>query len=194
MATKIKPTTPTTPTASTTPARAARFTPALTGWDYPQVLIDRFAATLFPPVMATVDMPQFTRMLLGSYSLAFDGKERVIDALPTLSQFQCDELQKVWADEAKEFHCLTKTEWHIVSALGAKAWTEACLLATERGAGYTAAEEKQALTAMLQAKYNTPGKRVWLQKAVAENHPLNDSVYGAALLPNDAVLELPHDF
>lgn len=189
--TKTKPTTPIAP--ATPPARPTRFTPLLTGFDYPEPLIARFAATLFPPFMATVDMQQFTRMLLGSCSLSMDEKNRIIDALPTLSQYQCDALQEVWADEAKEFQRLVKTEWHIVSALGAKAWTEACLLATERGAGYNAAEEKQALTAMLQAKYNTPPKRAWLQKAVAENHPLNESVYGAAL-PHAAVLELPNDF
>lgn len=186
-------TTKTKPIIPTTPARPARFTPLLTGFDYPQTLIDRFTATLCPPILATVDMPQFTRMLLSTLSLSLDEKNRIIDALPTLSQYQCDALQEVWEGETKEFGRIVKTEWHIISALCAKAWTEACLLATERGAGYSPAEEKLALTAMLQAKYNTPPKRAWLEKAVAENHPLNESVYGAAL-PRDAALELPHDF
>lgn len=192
MPTKLKPklklkTKTKTKTKQTMLARPARFTPLLTGFDYPQGLIDKVITTMCPPVLATIDMPQFTRMLLGSYSLSLGEKNHIIDVLPTLSQFQCDALQDVWVGETKEFQVQVNTEWHIISALGAKAWTEATLLAKERGAGYNAAEEKQALRAMLEAKYNTPPKRAWLEKAVAENHPLNDSVYGAAL-------ELPHDF
>ena len=162
MPTKLKPKLKLkTKTKPTMLARPARFTPLLTGFDYPQGLIDKVITTMCPPVLATIDMPQFTRMLLGSYSLSLGEKNHIIDVLPTLSQWQCDALKDVWVGETKEFHLQVNTEWHI--------------------------------RAMLEAKYNTPPKRAWLEKAVAENHPLNDSVYGAAL-PRDAVLELPHDF
>ena len=51
-------------------------------------------------------------------------KKRVIDAIPTLSQFQIDELVKVFEDERIEFRKLMPTEGEIIKGLVVKAQNE----------------------------------------------------------------------
>ena len=57
------------------------FTPLITGADYPQSLIDALVAVVVPPQMATVDMPQFLRLLAGSICLPVQQKVQVIKAV-----------------------------------------------------------------------------------------------------------------
>ena len=52
----------------------------------------------------------FIDLLEHSLSLSTFEKKRVIDAIPTLSQFQIDELIKVFEDERVEFRKLMPTE------------------------------------------------------------------------------------
>ena len=52
----------------------------------------------------------FIELLEHSLSLNVYEKKRVIDAIPTLSQFQIDELIKVFEDEREEFKKLMWTE------------------------------------------------------------------------------------
>jgi hypothetical protein len=49
------------------------------------------------------DAANFLELLEHSLSLNVYEKKRVIDAVPTLSQFQIDELIKVFEDEREEF-------------------------------------------------------------------------------------------
>ncbi|MBS4096280.1 MAG: SUMF1/EgtB/PvdO family nonheme iron enzyme [Sulfuricella sp.] len=52
----------------------------------------------------------FLQLLFASLSLSVSEKKRVIDAIPTLSQFQIDELTKVFSDELAEFNALWEKE------------------------------------------------------------------------------------
>lgn len=50
-----------------------------------------------------VDEGEFLDLLKNSLSLNVSEKKRVIDAVPTLSQFQFDELKKVFLEEREKF-------------------------------------------------------------------------------------------
>lgn len=56
----------------------------------------------------TVDTPDFLDLLKHSLSLNTMEKKRVIDAAPTLSQFQFDELTKVFVEERGKFRELAQ--------------------------------------------------------------------------------------
>lgn len=56
------------------------------------------------------DHVKFIDLLEHSLSLSTFEKKRVIDAIPILSQFQIDELTKVFEDERNEFKKLLATE------------------------------------------------------------------------------------
>lgn len=51
----------------------------------------------------TFDCDKFLTLLRGSISLTRDEKWRIIQAIPKLSQFQIDELQKILEDEKRKF-------------------------------------------------------------------------------------------
>jgi hypothetical protein len=55
-----------------------------------------------------VDVELFSDLLKHSLSLNTMEKKRVIDAVPTLSQFQFDELSKVFTEEREKFRELAK--------------------------------------------------------------------------------------
>lgn len=66
----------------------------------------------------------FIDLLEHSLSLSVFEKKRVIDNIPLLSQFQIDELIKVFEDERVEFRKLVSTEWEIIKWLVIKAQNE----------------------------------------------------------------------
>ncbi len=72
----------------------------------------------------TFDEKVFLDLLEHSLSLSTFEKKRVIDAIPTLSQFQIDELIKVFEDERVEFRKLMTTEGEIIKGLVIKAQNE----------------------------------------------------------------------
>jgi hypothetical protein len=74
--------------------------------------------------LTTFDESAFMDLLEHSLSLTTFEKKRVIDALPTLSQFQIDELVKVFEDERVEFRKLMPTEGEIIKNLVIKAQNE----------------------------------------------------------------------
>lgn len=74
--------------------------------------------------LTTFDETSFLGLLEHSLSLSTFEKKRVIDAIPTLSQFQIDELVKVFEDERVEFRKLMPTEWEIIKWLVVKAQNE----------------------------------------------------------------------
>lgn len=57
---------------------------------------------LHSPIVV-VDENEFLDLLKNSLSLNVNEKKRVIDAVPTLSQFQFDELKKVFVEERTKF-------------------------------------------------------------------------------------------
>jgi hypothetical protein len=74
--------------------------------------------------LTTFDESVFMDLLEHSLSLSTFEKKRVIDAIPTLSQFQIDELVKVFEDERVEFRKLMPTEGEIIKGLVVKAQNE----------------------------------------------------------------------
>ncbi|MBC7498205.1 hypothetical protein H7170_01015 [Candidatus Gracilibacteria bacterium] len=83
-------------------------------------LIPKF---MIHPLTTFMEM-NFIDLLEHSLSLSTFEKKRVIDAIPTLSQFQIDELVKVFEDERVEFRKLMPTEGEIIKGLVAKAQNE----------------------------------------------------------------------
>lgn len=67
------------------------------------------------------DEVRFLDLLEHSLSLSVSEKKRVIDAIPTLSQFQIDELTKVFEDEREEFKKLMPKEGDTIKELLVKA-------------------------------------------------------------------------
>ena len=74
---------------------------------------DIFQRFLIHP-LTSFDESNFINLLEHSLSLSTFEKKRVIDAIPTLSQFQIDELIKVFEDERVEFRKLMPTEGEII--------------------------------------------------------------------------------
>jgi len=71
-----------------------------------------------------VDANQFLDLLKHSLSLNTMEKKRVIDAVPTLSQFQFDELSKVFTEEREKFKELAKEHPEDIKKLLAKQQSE----------------------------------------------------------------------
>jgi negative regulator of sigma E activity len=71
-----------------------------------------------------VDEEDFVDLLKHSLSLNTMEKKRVIDAVPTLSQFQFDELTKVFTDERTKFRDLAKEHPEDIKKLVAKQQSE----------------------------------------------------------------------
>lgn len=70
------------------------------------------------------DETHFVDLLEHSLSLSTFEKKRVVDNIPQLSQFQIDELIKVFEEERVEFRKLVPTEWEVIKWLVSKAQTE----------------------------------------------------------------------
>ncbi|MBT3728832.1 hypothetical protein HOF65_00400 [bacterium] len=71
-----------------------------------------------------VDAQDFLDLLKFSLSLNTMEKKRVVDAVPTLSQFQFDELTKVFSEERTKFKDLAKEHPDDIKKLVAKQQAE----------------------------------------------------------------------
>ncbi len=71
-----------------------------------------------------VDESEFMDLLKHSLSLNTMEKKRVIDAVPTLSQFQFDELSKVFSEERSKFRELAKEHPEDIKKLVSKQQSE----------------------------------------------------------------------
>ncbi|MBT3726589.1 hypothetical protein HOG21_02570 [bacterium] len=74
--------------------------------------------------MVELEEQNFLDLLKFSLSLNTMEKKRVIDAVPTLSQFQFDELIKVFTEEREKFRDLAKEHPDDIKKLVAKQQTE----------------------------------------------------------------------
>lgn len=74
--------------------------------------------------MVQVNTQEFLDLLKHSLSLNTMEKKRVIDAVPTLSQFQFDELAKVFTEEREKFRELAKDHPDDIKKLLVKQQTE----------------------------------------------------------------------
>lgn len=90
----------------------------------PKTSNDSIVSRFMVHPLTTFAEPNFMDLLEHSLSLSTFEKKRVIDAILTLSQFQIDELVKVFEDERVEFRKLMPTEWEIIKWLLIKAQNE----------------------------------------------------------------------
>lgn len=74
--------------------------------------------------LVNVDVLEFLDLLKHSLSLNTMEKKRVVDAAPTLSQFQFDELKKVFVNERVKFRELAKDHPDDIKKLLAKQQSE----------------------------------------------------------------------
>ncbi len=102
-----------TPTGDDTPTppRPPRITPPRK----PENQIFYDLASIHP--LSDFDEVYFLDLLEQSLSLSVTEKKRVVDAIPTLSQFQVDELHKVFEDEREEFKKLLSKEGEVIRDL-----------------------------------------------------------------------------
>ena len=94
-----------------TPPRPPRITPPRK----PENQIFYDLASIHP--LSDFDEVYFLDLLEQSLSLSVTEKKRVVDAIPTLSQFQVDELHKVFEDEREEFKKLLSKEGEVIRDL-----------------------------------------------------------------------------
>lgn len=165
----------------------------LLGEDLPDPFIDDFVEkAVIPPVFINdFDTKKFSRMVLGALSLSLEEKNRIFDSLPTLSLFQCDELEKVFNDETTSFTNLPD-EYSIVLRLSAATVIGACALALHRGAGIAdAAEETAMIQAMGSAKRKASKRLQGFLKSMPRHQPIVDYVYGETQLRHSGAPEIP---
>lgn len=165
----------------------------LCGADFPDPFIDDFVEeAVIPPVfISDFDTKKFSRMVLGALSLSLEEKNRIFDSLPTLSLFQCDELEKVFTDETTSFTNLPD-EYPIVLRLSAATVIGACALALHRGAGIAnTAEETAMIQAMGSAKRKSSKRLQGFLKAMPRHQAVVDYVYGETQLRHSAAPEIP---
>ena len=91
-----------------------------------EVEVDSIIASLLSlhSELVQVDVKAFHDLLKHSLSLNTMEKKRVIDAVPTLSQFQFDELTKVFTEEREKFRELAKDHPEDIKKLLVKQQTE----------------------------------------------------------------------
>lgn len=90
----------------------------------PKTPNDRIRKRIVNHPLTNFDETKFLDLLEHSLSLSTFEKKRVIDSIPNLSQFQIDELMKVFEDERVEFRKLVTTEGEIIKGLVIKAQNE----------------------------------------------------------------------
>jgi hypothetical protein len=102
--------------------------------------------------LSSFDESAFIDLLEHSLSLSVFEKKRVVDAIPTLSQFQIDELVKVFEDEREEFKKLLAKEGDTIRELVVKAkegWNQLRdIYIAERSARQKAGEDPAKLDAL----------------------------------------------
>lgn len=165
----------------------------LCGADFPDPFIDDFVErAVIPPVFASdFDTKKFSRMVLGALSLNLLQKNRIFDSLPTLSLFQCDELENVFTEETTQFARLPD-EYPIVLRLSAATVIGACALALHRGAGIDdAAEETAMIQAMGKAKRKSSKRLASFLKTMPLHQPVVDYVYGETQIHPSGAPEIP---
>ncbi len=73
--------------------------------------------TVPPHPNTTFDEKNFLELLAGSISLTINEKKKIIEAVPQLSQFQIDELMKIFSEEKGKFAELEKKHADQISEL-----------------------------------------------------------------------------
>lgn len=155
----------------------------VTGNDLPDYLVNGLLATI-KPVKSKIEYntAALLRSALGSMSLGLTEKNKVLEAMPTLSTFQVDELFKTFNAEKVKFHALGKKHPAEIFLLSAKTIVGIYALATYRGAvSFEPHEEAGAIRSLVVDKLKQTPK---LKKKLHEIGKLPfavSHVYGVAL-------------
>lgn len=105
-----------------------------------------------------IDKEFFLDLLKHSLSLSVTEKQRVIDSVPTLTQFQFDELTKVFLEERQKFRDLAKEHTDDIKKLVEKQkneWIELWEL-------YVIADKSEQMAKDDQAKIDNIKSQLWL--------------------------------
>ena len=105
-----------------------------------------------------VDKEFFLDLLKHSLSLNVTEKQRVIDSVPTLTQFQFDELTKVFLEERQKFRDLAKEHTDDIKKLVEKQKNE-CIELWEL---YVIADKSEQMAKDDQAKIDDIKSQLWL--------------------------------
>lgn len=105
-----------------------------------------------------VDEVEFLDLLKNSLSLNVSEKKRVVDAVPTLSQFQFDELKKVFIEERAKFRELATEHPEDIKKLLKKQQEEWL----ELGEIYKLEQAKKAVEWQDEQKIDDIKKSLWL--------------------------------
>ncbi len=108
--------------------------------------------------LVQVDVDTFQDLLKHSLSLSTMEKKRVVDAVPTLSQYQFDELTKVFTEEREKFRELAKDHPDDIKKLLTKQQTEWLQL----GDLYKSELENKVLEDQNKQKEEEIKKSLWL--------------------------------
>lgn len=105
-----------------------------------------------PHPNTTFDDKKFIELLAGSISLTIQEKERIIQAIPQLSQFQIDELMKIFEEEKAKFAELEKKHADQVAELEkahAQGWQDLEAKKEEEAAAADEAKKQEELRKQL---------------------------------------------
>lgn len=150
----------------------------------PLTLIRQLAKAT-PTFCVSKPIDDLLRLTLMSKSLTLQQKTRVLDDLPTLSAFQCDELVRVFTDEHKEFSKLVNKEFEVIARLQAEAILDTMVIAKQRLGASNALID--AWTRRLLRQGALGGLMPWLRSlptAWWDKHKVAGKVY-SCLFPSD---------
>ena len=105
-----------------------------------------------PHDQAVFDEQRFLTLLRGSISLTRDEKWRIIQAIPRLSQFQIDELQKILEEERRKFSELSPKHLLQLQKLEAKHaedWRDLQTVSVQQNAKQQEQDEAEAIRKQL---------------------------------------------
>lgn len=105
-----------------------------------------------PHPNTTFNEQEFLQLLAGSISLTINEKQRIIQAIPQLSQFQIDELMKIFSEEKQKFTELEKKHADEIAQLESKhtaSWQDLESKAEEDNAKEQEAAQAEALRKQL---------------------------------------------
>lgn len=92
----------------------------------------------------TFDEKKFIELLAGSISLTVNEKRKIVEAIPQLSQYQIDELIKIFEEEKGKFAELEQKHSESIAELEAKHGSMVDMQAQQEEAQQKSAEEEEA--------------------------------------------------
>ncbi|MCP4695296.1 MAG: SUMF1/EgtB/PvdO family nonheme iron enzyme [Gammaproteobacteria bacterium] len=131
----------------------------------------------FPAHRLKLDEEGFLRWLIGSISLMLDEKQRIIEALPRLTQQQADELLRILKEEREKFAAMEEQHDAQLDALEDKYWEDWLNLERQRRLSDLAEQEFLALPAAPEEKIAFFSTRIQEWTHSPQNPGQSDTAY-----------------